>query len=424
MYPSRPFRGFPWWLPPAAALIAALLTFLIVGSAEAVWAAESRVWIRDDRLAMKDVESLFMDPMVLETTLQWSGSEMSAAELTDAVELVRNQRLFMIRVVADSPGEAEELADVLATVVVEECQMRNPGPSHAEALGTSWPGARQIAPRTAGKASLAGLGGLLGGIALAAALTRRAQPQPPSPLALLGRRGWRPLAVLGERDPNGAGEPPPSAAQLADALLAVHTTARSAARNAAQNAAPGEVSASSVSGRATTAFAPLHDDADAGLAALQAARALAGRNLAVLWLDARPLRPVLLALPNDSRNPPAPLQPPDPEGAPRWLQGAPLPSQGERIRRLIAANAQRFDAIILVVDSIAADPRSREAASAADRVVLAARDDFDPSGPEAAHTAAALRGTAPVLGLALTHASDRRAKDFESARESAREERN
>lgn len=415
MYPSRPFRGFPWWLPPAAALIAALLTFLVVGSAEAVWAAESRVWIRNDRLAMKDVESLFTDPMVLETTLQWSGSDMSAAELADAVELVRNQRLFMIRVAADSPGEAEELADVLATVVVEECHMRNPGPSHAEALGTSWPGARQIAPRTASKASLAGLGGLLGGIALAAALTRRDQPQPPSPLALLGRRGWRPLAVLGERDPSGTGEPPPSAAQLADALLAEQTVA------AGEQSAANE--SGHVSGRATTAFAPLHEDGDAALAALQAARALAGRDLAVLWLDARPRRPVLLALPNDSRALPAPLQLPDPEGAPRWLQGVPLPSRGERIRRLIAANAQRFDAIILVVGSIAADPRSREAAAAADRVVLAARDDFDPSGLETAQTAAALRGTAPVLGLALTHASDRRAKDFESARESAREER-
>lgn len=415
MYPSRPFRGFPWWLPPAAALIAALLTFLVVGSAEAVWAAESRVWIRDDRLAMKDVESLFTDPMVLETTLQWSGSDMSAAELADAVELVRNQRLFMIRVAADSPGEAEELADVLATVVVEECHMRNPGPSHAEALGTSWPGARQIAPRTASKASLAGLGGLLGGIALAAALTRRDQPQPPSPLALLGRRGWRPLAVLGERDPSGTGEPPPSAAQLADALLAEQTVA------AGEQSAANE--SGHVSGRATTAFAPLHEDGDAALAALQAARALAGRDLAVLWLDARPRRPVLLALPNDSRALPAPLQLSDPEGAPRWLQGVPLPSRGERIRRLIAANAQRFDAIILVVGSIAADPRSREAAAAADRVVLAARDDFDPSGLETAQTAAALRGTAPLLGLALTHASDRRAKDFESARESAREER-
>ena len=419
-YP-RPFRGFPWWLPLATAALAALLTALVVGSADAVWAAESRVWIRDDQLAMKDVESLFMDPMVLDTTLQWSGSDLSAAELADAVELVRDQRLFMIRVAADSPGEAEELADVLATVVVEECQLRNPGPSHAQALGTSWPGARQIAPRTAPPASLAGLGGLLGGIVLAAALTRRDQPQPPSSLALLGRCGWRPLAVLGERDPNGTAEPPPSAVQLADALLPT------------QNAQTVQPTNDPPLG-AATAFVPLHADADAALPALQAARALAGRkvdgrklddrNLAVLWLDARPRRPVLLALPNDSGDPPAPLQPPDPEGAPRWLQGAPLPSWGERIRWLIAANAQRFDAIILVVDSIADDPRSREAAAAADRVVLAARDDFDPSGPEAAQTAAALRGAAPVLGVALTHAPQQRADQFQHARDDAREHAN
>ena len=417
----RPFRGFPWWLPLATAAIAALLTALVVGSAEAVWAAESRVWIRDDRLETQDIESIFMDPMVLETTLQWSGSDMSTAELADAVDLVRDQRLFMIRVVADSPGEAEELADVLATVVVDECYARNPGPSCAETLGTSWPGARQIAPRPAPPTSLAGLGGLLGGIALAAVLTRRNQPHPPSPLALLGRRGWRPLAVLGERDPNGTAEPPPSAVQLADALLPTPN-----AQTAQSTSDPPPAAA--------TAFAPLHADADAALPALQAARALAGRklddrkvddrNLAVLWLDARPRRPVLLALPNDSGDPPAPLQPPDPEGAPRWLQGAPLPAWGERIRWLIAANAQRFDAIILVVDSIVDDPRSREAAAAADRVVLAARDDFDPSGPEAAQTAAALRGAVPVLGVALTHAPQQRADQFQHARDDAREHAN
>ena len=147
----RPFRGFPWWLPLATAAIAALLTALIVGSAQAVWAAESRVWIRDGQLALKDVTSIFMDPMVLETALQWSQSDLSPAELADAAQLTGDQRLFIIRVSAHSPGEAEELADLLAAVVVEECRLRNPGPSRAEALGTSWPGARRIAPPRRGR---------------------------------------------------------------------------------------------------------------------------------------------------------------------------------------------------------------------------------------------------------------------------------
>ena len=409
MYRPRPFGGFPWWLPPAAAALAALITFLIVGSAEAVWSAEARVWIRGDQLAAEQVEPLFDDPWVLEMALDYSLSSLSRAELAEAIEVVREERLFTLRVAAGSRGEAEDLAAVLANLVVEESYARSLGSGYAEVLGVAWPGARQVAPRTAPQAALAGLGGLAGGLAVAAALTQRERRRPPSSLALLGRRGWRPIAVIGERDANGSGEPPPSALQLADAL-----------QDAQDTMSAGTASA----GGTTTAFAPLHEDGDAALAALQAARALAGRGLAVLWLDARPQRPehlVLLALPNDSP-PPAPLLPLDPEGAPLWLQGMPLPSWGERIRRLIDANAARFNAIILVLESVADDAQSREAAAAADRIVLAARDDFDASGPEAARTAEALRSAPPVLGIALTHASNQRAKDFESALEAAREE--
>lgn len=395
----RPFRGFPWWLPLATAAIAALLTALIVGSAQAVWAAESRVWIRDGQLAVKDVESIFMDPMVLETTLQWSQSDLRPAELADAVQLISDQQLFIIRVSAHSPGEAEELADLLAAVVVEECRLRNPGPSHAEALGTSWPGARRIAPRPAPSASLAGLGGLLGGIALAAALTRRDQPPPPSPLALLGRRGWRPLAVLPLREDAADPEPPPSAVQLADALGEALPAGR------------------------TTAFAPLHDDADAALPALQAARALAGRDLAVLWLDLRHERPTLLALPNDLPNPPTPVRFLDlhAQPLPRWLQGVPPAPWSERIRALVAANAQRFDALILIVGPPNADPRSRQAVSTADRVVFTARDGFNAADPDVATTAAFLPPAIPVLGVALTHAPRQRADHFRQAGDDARE---
>ena len=400
MLVPRPFRGFPWWLPPAAALIAAFAAALAIGSGEPLWAAEARVWIRDDQLPLEEFEPLLREPASLEEALSRSFSEMTVEDLAAASEVVRKGMLFTVTVAAASGGEAGDLAVALAGVVVDQAWEQSAAPAPAEELGVAWPGPRKIAPDPAGAASLAGLGALLGGIAVGAALTRRRGAPAPSSLALLGRRGWRPLAVLAEseqREQREQREPPPSAAQLAD-----------------------ELSAALEHGR-TTAFAPLHEGADAALPALQAARALAGRGLSVLWFDARAAQPALRALPSlpgARANQPTPALPVDIEDAPlpRWLQGAPPPPWSVRMRRLIVANSERFDAIVLV----AAGPAP---AALADHVVLAARDDFDIAAAEAEQTLPLpdVPLGAPVLGVALTHAAERRAADFQNALEEARE---
>ena len=390
----RPFRGFPWWLPPAAALIAAFAAALAIGSGEPLWAAEARVWIRDDQLPLEEFEPLLREPASLEEALSRSFSEMTVEDLAAASEVMREGMLFTVTVAAASGGEAGDLAVALAGVVVDQAWEQSAAPAPAEELGVAWPGPRKIAPDPAGAASLAGLGALLGGIAVGAALTRRRGAPAPSSLALLGRRGWRPLAVLAEGEQREQREPPPSAAQLAD-----------------------ELSVALEHGR-TTAFAPLHKGANAALPALQAARALAGRGLSVLWFDARAASPALRVLPSARADQPTPALPVDIEDAPlpRWLQGAPPPPWSARMRRLITANSERFDAIVLV----AAGPAP---AALADHVVLAARDDFDIAAAEAEQTLPLPDGPlgAPVLGVALTHAAERRAADFQNALEEARE---
>ena len=393
----RPFRGFPWWLPPAAAVIAAFAAALAISSGEPLWAAEARVWIRDEQLPVEEFEPLLREPASLEEALSRSFSEMTVEDLAAASQVVREGMLFTVTVAAASGGEAGDLAIALAGVVVDQAWEQSAAPAPAEELGVAWPGPRKIAPNPAGAASLAGLGALLGGIAVGAALTRRRGAPAPSSLALLGRRGWRPLAVLAEGEQREQREPPPSAAQLAD-----------------------ELSAALEHGRAT-AFAPLHEGADAALPALQAARALAGRGLSVLWFDARAAQPALRALPSlpgFSADQPTPALPVDLEDAPlpRWLQGAPPPPWSARMRRLITANSERFDAIVLV----AAEPAS---AALADHVVLAARDDFDIAGAEAEPTLPLpdVPLDAPVLGVALTHAAEHRATDFQNTLEEARE---
>ena len=395
----RPFRGFPWWLPPAAAALAALAAALIIGSAEPLWAADARVWIRDEQLAVEELETLLSEPSALRRALERSLSEMTPNELAAASNVTRNGALLTVTVAAPSGGEAQDLATALAGVAADEAWGRSNSPgTPAEELGIGWPGPRQIAPDGSADVSLAGLAALLGGLAAAALLSRPRAAPAPSSLALLGRRGWRPLAMIPERERSRDGEPPPSAAQLADAIGAALERGR------------------------TTAFAPLHDGADAALPALQAARALAGRGLSVLWLDARAEHPLLLALPNDRSDeraaPPTPIAPVDLNAAPLpgWLAGTPAPPWRERMRQLLAANSARFEAIVLVVGSLSDESRSRATAEAADRVVLTARDDFDPAD------APSPLPPSPVLGVALTHAPERRAADFQSALEAAREE--
>ena len=393
----RPFRGFPWWLPLLSAAAAAAITALIINSADPVWAADSRVWVPDERLPAQHVQAILDEPQTFEDAMELTLWEQNAADLAAATSVDIEGTLITLRVSTHNPALAEQMAASLAEIVVDKCYERNPGPAHPETLGVTWPGAQRVAPSPSGGAALAGLGGLLGGLALAAALGRTRTPPPPSTLALLARQGWRPLAVLAQTEQaeqtkqSAAGEPPPSALQLADALSAALKHGR------------------------TTAFAPLHEDADPALPALQAARALAGRGLNVLWFDARPARPALRVLPAARADQPTPVLPLDIEHAPlpRWLQGAPTPPWNARMRRVIAANSERFDAIVLV----AAEPAPT---ALADHVVLAARDDFNLAGAQAGLTPPLPRSV-PVLGLALTHAAERRAADFQSALDEVRE---
>ena len=411
MHLPRPFRGFPWWLPLITAAGAAAITALVIGSADPVWAADSRVWIPDEQLPAEDVQSILDDPQTFETALELSLWEQSAADLAAATTTKLEGALITLRVSAHSASLAEQMAASLAEVVVDESYARNLGPAYPQTLGVAWPGARRVAPSPSDDASLAGLGGLLGGIALAAALGRTRRPPPPSALALLGRRGWRPIAMIPERETPSTDKPPPSAEQLAD-----------------------EIEAAPARGR-VTAFIPLHDGADLEIPARQAARALAGRGRAVLWLDARPPTPILLALPHHAPNP---LQPIDPDAPlPAWLQGLPTPPKREQLRNLINANKARFDAIILLPGPLTpptspaplAPPERRsdlpnahhEAATLADQIALTARDDFNPAPNEIARAAAQLPNNTPILGVALTHASPHRAKNFKNAAAIAQE---
>ena len=399
MHLPRPFRGFPWWLPLITAAGAAAITALVIGSADPVWAADSRVWIPDEQLPAEDVQSILDDPQTFETALELSLWEQSAADLAAATTTKLEGALITLRVSAHSASLAEQMAASLAEVVVDESYARNLGPAYPQTLGVAWPGARRVAPSPSDDASLAGLGGLLGGIALAAALGRTRRPPPPSALALLGRRGWRPIAMIAERETPSTDKPPPSAERLAD-----------------------EIEAAPARGR-VTAFIPLHDGADAEIPARQAARALAGRGRAVLWLDARPPTPTLLTLPNHAPNPPAPFQPLDPNTPlPTWLQGLPTPKKREQLRNLITRNQNRFDAVILLLGPLAPPERGGdlpaahgEAATLADQIALTARDDFSPAPNEIARTADLLPKHIPILGIALTHASTHRAKEFKNA---------
>lgn len=402
MHLSRPFRGFPWWLPLITAAAAAAVTALIVGSADSVWAADSRVWLPDDQLPTEDIQSILDDPQTFEAALELSLWEQSAAALAAATSAKVEGALVTLRVSAHSAALAEQMAASLAEIVVEQSYALNLGPTFPQTLGVAWPGARRVAPSPSDDASLAGLGGLLGGIALAAALGRTRRPPPPSALALLGRRGWRPIAMIPERETTANHSPPHSAEQLAD-----------------------EIEAAAGRGR-VTAFVPLHDGAAPEIPARQAARALAGRGRAVLWLDARPETPTLLALPNRAPNP---LQPIDPDTPlPTWLQGLPTPPRREQLRNLITRNQNRFDAAILLLGHLAPPERDgdlpaahREAATLANQIALTARDDFQPTPTHIARTADLLPKHIPILGIALTHVSTHRAKEFKNAAAVAQE---
>jgi len=331
---ANAFRGFPWWLPLLTALLGVLCAVALSGAAAAGWAAGARVWIQADAAATDALADLFSDPLVLETALDLNASSWAAGDLAAAAQLSTQPQLLTVTVTAGDPTEAENLAMTLAGAAVDEYFEQTSGEIPVQVLGLAWPGAQRTSPPLARDASIAAAAGLLGGIALAAGPRRRPAASPPSSLARWGRRGGRRLAGIAERQ-SGAGGPPRSAVQLADALAA----------------AP--------AGGPATLFLPLHDSADAGLPALQAARALAGRGLAVLWLDLRAEQPVLLGMPNQAGAAPSPAQPVDPAAAPlpRWLHGLAPPPWDAQLRRLLAANRPRFDAVIIVAGPRAADRR-------------------------------------------------------------------
>ncbi len=214
----RPFRGFPWWLPLLSAAAAAAITALIINSADPVWAADSRVWVPDERLPAQHVQAILDEPQTFADAMELTLWEQSAADLAAATSMDVEGTLITLRVETHNPALAEQMAASLAEIVVDKCYERNPGPAHPETLGVTWPGAQRVAPSPSGAAALAGLGGLLGGLALAAALGRTRPPSPPSTLALLARQGWRPLAIIPAPDsvipapptviPAQAGTPP------------------------------------------------------------------------------------------------------------------------------------------------------------------------------------------------------------------------
>ena len=394
------FRGFPWWLPLITALIGALVALAIASSATASWVADARLWIRSDVSQSAGLSDALRDPQVLQTTLDLNGLDWTPDQLAAATRVVANEGLVTVTVTARSENEAEELATSLASAAIEQHRNRTRGAVFVEPLGLTWPGAQRSSPHTARNASLAAVAGLVAGIAVAAALSGRAPAVAPNALALLGRRGWRPLALIPERQRESRSAPP-SAAQLADAI------------EARLHDAP------------ITAFASLHSQADAGIPALQAARALAGRGVTTLWLDARVERPVLIALPRLDGFAPTPVQLADPGAAavPPWLHGLLPPSWAEQLGSLIGANRLRFEAIVVVAGQLGEDERARDAVAACDRVVLAARDDFDGSEAVTGVAAAVLRSTGtPIAGVAVTHTSERRASAFNDAAEAAQAE--
>ena len=377
-------------------MIGVVVALAIANQATATWVADVRIWVQSDAAATAEVSELLTDPDVLQTTLDLSSSERTVDDLASAIQISADDGLLTVSLAGSSEEEAERLATSLAAAALDEHFHRTRGAVVTQVLGLTWPGAERASPHVGRDASLAAVAGLLGGIGIAAGLSRRVPAAAPSALALMGRRGWRPLALIPHNSRETKG-PPRSAEQLADALAAQCRDG------------------------CAVAFIALHEDADAEIPALQAARALAGRGIRVLWLDARAERLVLIPLPLADAPSPVPVQTPETDSAslPPWLQGLSPPSWAELLGGRLAANRSRFDAIVAVGGQIGAEPRAQQLAAAADRLVLVSRDDFDASAAATDAAADALEFAAsPILGVAVTHASERRADAFADAAES------
>ncbi len=364
MNPVR--NGFPWWVPLATTLAAVLIAVLISRSVDAAWEASVRLWAADER-PPAEYAALLHDPDLVDSaTGTMMSSETGSAQVSElSVEL--RDTLIILTVRAVESYDAENLALSIAEAAANEARMRYEGDSGLRVLGLTQPRVRRAAPSTERNGAIAAAVGLVGGFALAAALARPARAASVgSSLGRAGRVGLRTIAVLPEdaheRTPR-SDEPPPSAQQLADALDMMDRSVASVA-----------------------AFIPLDASVNAYDAAAQAARALAGREHAVLWLDARPP-----AFQLEITTPP-----------PLWLEGsrwAAIP-RSELIRRALELYRRQPQQVVVLGPALV-DPDALLLAGCCDRVVLVA----------ASHTPAdqladarARLARANLLGVALTDA--------------------
>ena len=409
------FRGFPWWLPLCTAAVALLAALAVLGSAEAEWEAGVRIWLRDADRPAEAYADLVRDRSALETAAQIADVPWTAERLDEAFEVEIDGATLIVAVRAPSEWQARALAANIADHAVNEAQFNFRTADAMEVLGPVGGGARQVSPRTPEFAGLAAGAGLLGGLALAAALAGRRRERA-SPIARTGRHGLRPVAVL--TDEHAYAGAPESAIRLADEI---ERAARegSSAEDGAEAQGPGAI----------TIFIGV-GAADPAPAAAQAVRALAGRGHHAAWIDLRPLAPTVRRLPGlphrPERDAPKPrlglrraapppepsAQPPEPApqirlaaadpamlgSPPPWLAGASLPAttRAGRAADLLRANAARFAHVIAVAaPHDLPDPLPARAILAAD----AADPAFDQN---LANTAARVRAQGfPAAGAAL-----------------------
>ncbi len=344
-----------------------LIAVLISTAADAAWEARIRLWVADGR-PPDEYAALLFDPELIDAaTSSVMSSESGPAQLSGlSVEL--RDTLIILSVRAGQANDAEHLALSIAATAADEAAIQFGRPGGLRVLGLAQPEARQSAPRTERNGAIAAAVGLIVGFALATALAQPARAAAASSsLGRIGRVGLRTIAVLPRHDceqTNQQGEPPSSARQLADAL---DTDDRSAV--------------------SVTAFIPLDSSVSAFEAATQSARALAGRDQAVLWLDAR-----ASAFQLELSAPP-----------PHWLEGpnwSAIP-RSELIRRALEAYRRQLQQVIVLGPELV-DPDALMLVGLCDRVVLVASADTPVAELATARTR--LRGT-KLLGVAVTDAA-------------------
>lgn len=362
-------NGFPWWLPLVTTAAAVLIAVLVSRSVDASWEARVRLWASDER-PPAEYAAILRDPALVEiATSTMMSSETGVPRLSElSVEL--RDTLIVLTVRAGQPGDAESLAFGIADAAAEAADAKFPGDSGLQVLGLAEPDARRAAPQTERNGAIAAAVGLIAGFILATGLARPARSMAPeSSLGRIGRVGLRTIAVLPRqsRQPlSRDGTPPPSALQLADALDLIDRSTAS-----------------------VTAFVPIDESVDALEPATQSARALAGRDHSVLWLDAR--RP---AFQLEITVPP-----------PLWLSGTtwtPIP-RSEMIRRALEFHGRQPQHVILLSPELI-DPEALVLCGFCDRVVLVALANTPATQLYAARIK--LRHSR-LIGVALTNAEPR-----------------